>query len=77
MSAMHEIANPQGRLVFVTPHWWLNILLENHIMQTLRRPATILSQTAFIVLLATLFGATTMGTRIFYKGPNKGTAAFT
>ena len=43
-------------------------------MQTLRRPTTILSWTAFIVLLATLFGATNMGNRIFYKGPNKGAA---
>ena len=74
MLAMHEIANSQGRLVLVKTHWRLNTLLENHIMQTLRRPTTILSRTAFIVLLATLFGATTMGTRIFYKGPNKGTA---
>ena len=74
MLAMYEIANSQGRLVLVKTHWRLNTLLENHIMQTLRRPTTILSRTAFIVLLATLFGATTMGTRIFYKGPNRGTA---
>ena len=43
-------------------------------MQTLPRTTTIRSRAAFIVLLATLFGATTMGTRIFYKGPNRDNA---
>jgi hypothetical protein len=43
-------------------------------MHNFIRPTITRSRIAFIVLLTTLFGATTMGTRIFYKGPNRGTA---